>query len=128
MHNPHSQTASPKEVSDNFFPSNRFAKVPAELLSALSWSGPHKLEHVEFRVLVALCKFRGPEKRVNPAQETLSMMTGIQRQNVSRAIRSLQAKGWLIAHHEDGHPKKRVVQYELIVPSHPPEGGTLAEN
>lgn len=110
-------TQSSQDSSDPFFPSGRFAKVPAELFSILSWSGKHKLEHTEFRVFIALCKFRGPSRLVNPSQETIAMMTGVQRQNVSRAIRNLEAKGWLVAHHEDGHPKKRVVQYELMVPA-----------
>ena len=110
----HKATATPSQ--DGFFPSARFAKVPAEALDALAYEGPHKLSHAEFRLFVALCRFRGIARIVNPSQETLASMTGISRSNVSRTAHLLQAKGWARIHHADGDPQKRVSNYELLIP------------
>lgn len=103
--------------ADGFFPSGRFAKVPAEALGPLAQKGPHRMSHAEFRLFVALCRFRGIARVVNPCQETLASMTGIARQNVSRTANSLQAKGWVRIRHEDDHKQKRVENYELLIPT-----------
>ncbi|MDE2629020.1 MAG: hypothetical protein KGL99_17880, partial [Burkholderiales bacterium] len=68
-------TAASQAV-DAFFPSGFFAKVPAEALGPLAFEGPHRMEHTEFRLFVALCRFRGRAQVVNPCQETLAKMTG----------------------------------------------------
>ncbi len=112
----HAQKATVAPSHDGFFPSARFAKVPAEALDALAYEGPHKLSHAEFRLFVALCRFRGITRIVNPCQETLAAMTGIVRSNVSRTAQSLQAKGWVRIHHVDGDSQKRVSNYELFIP------------
>ena len=44
-------------------------------------------------------------------------MTGLSRNNVSRAVKELAARGWLKAHHADGDPHKRIVNYELSIPT-----------
>jgi hypothetical protein len=112
----HAQKATVAPSHDGFFPSARFAKVPAEALDALAYEGPHKLSHAEFRLFVALCRFRGISRIVNPCQETLAAMTGIARSNVSRTAQLLQAKGWVRIQHVDGDPRKRVSNYELLIP------------
>jgi DNA-binding transcriptional MocR family regulator len=91
--------------------------VPAEALGPLSVEGTQEMGHAAFRVFVALCRFRGASRTVNPSQETLASMTGLSRNNVSRATRELAARGWLVARHEEGNPRKRVVNYELSVPT-----------
>ncbi len=110
-------TSTTPSRPDEFFPSGRFARVPAEALGPLAQKGPHRMSHAEFRLFVALCRFRGLAHIVNPCQETLASMTGIARQNVSRTAASLQAKGWVRVHHEDDHKQKRVENYELLVPT-----------
>ncbi len=102
--------------TDEFFPSSRFAKVPAEALGSLAWKGPHRMEHSEFRLFVALARFRGVAQLVNPSQETLAAMTGMSRNNVSRAAHGLECKGWAVLHHQDGDPHKRIENYELKIP------------
>lgn len=42
------------------------------------------MEHSEFPLFVALCRFRGRAEVANPSQETLARMTGMARNNVSR--------------------------------------------
>jgi len=101
---------------DDFYPSGRFARVPAEALGPLALEGDHRMGHAAFRVFVALCRFRGATRTVNPSQETLASMTGLSRNNVSRATRELAARGWLTAYHEGGDPHKRVLNYELAIP------------
>ena len=104
------------QAGDAFFPSGYFAKVPAEALSLLAFEGPHRMEHSEFRLFVALCRFRGRAQVVHPCQETLASMTGMARNNVSRAAHGLQDKGWVRLHHKEGNPRKPIVNYELLIP------------
>jgi hypothetical protein len=102
---------------DAFYPSGKFARVPLEALSPLAWAGTRQMSHAEFRVLVALCYFRGMFKDVYPSQETLADMTGIARNNVSRAAQSLQDRGWLRIDYVNGDPRQGVEHYELSVPA-----------
>ena len=74
------------------------------------------MEHSEFHLFVALCRFRGRAQVVNPSQETLAKMTGMARNNVSRAANRLQDKGWVRLHHRDGNPRKAIENYELLIP------------
>lgn len=108
-------SAAPIPV-DDFFPSGRFAKVPDEALGQLAFEGPHRMENSEFRLFVALCRYRGKAHVVNPSQETLAKRTGMARNNVSRAAHGLQDKGWVRLHHRDGNPRKAIVNYELLIP------------
>jgi len=105
------------QAADAFFPSGFFAKVPAEALGPLAFEGPHRMEHTEFRLFVALCRFRGRAQVVNPCQETLAKMTGMARNNVSRAAHGLQAKGWVRLHHKENNPRKAIENYELLIPT-----------
>ncbi|MFG6490283.1 helix-turn-helix domain-containing protein [Roseateles sp. BYS78W] len=75
------------------------------------------MEHSEFRLFVALCRFRGRAQLVNPSQETLAKMTGMARNNVSRAANRLQDKGWVRLHHRDDNPRKAIENYELLIPT-----------
>jgi hypothetical protein len=104
------------QAGDAFFPSGYFAKVPAEALDKLAFEGPHRMEHSEFRLFVALCRFRGRAQVVHPCQETLASMTGMARNNVSRAAHGLQSKGWVRLHHKEANPRKPIVNYELLIP------------
>ena len=113
---PASEASTAAVPVDEFFPSGRFAKVPAEALGPLAFEGPHSMEHTEFRLFVALCRFRGRAQVVNPSQETLAKMTGMARNNVSRAANRLQDKGWVRLHHRDGNPRKAIENYELVIP------------
>lgn len=110
-------TTPAMQAVDAFYPSGFFAKVPAEALGILAFEGPHRMEHTEFRLFVALCRFRGRAQVVNPCQETLAKMTGMARNNVSRAAHSLQAKGWVRLHHKEGNPRKAIENYELLIPT-----------
>lgn len=110
-------TLATTPAADAFFPSGYFAKVPAEALGPLAFEGPHRMEHSEFHLFAALCRFRGRAQLVNPSQETLAMMTGMARNNVSRAAHGLQAKGWVRLHHKDGNPHKKIENYELLIPT-----------
>lgn len=118
--NPSSTSASEASAAaapvDDFFPSGRFARVPAEALGPLAFQGEHSMEHSEFHLFVALCRFRGRAQVVNPSQETLAKMTGMARNNVSRAANRLQDKGWVRLHHRDGNPRKAIENYELLIP------------
>lgn len=104
------------QAGDAFFPSGYFAKVPSEALGPLALEGPHRMEHSEFRLFVALCRFRGRAQVVHPCQETLASMTGMARNNVSRAAHGLQNKGWVRLHHKEANPRKPIVNYELLIP------------
>jgi hypothetical protein len=113
-------TSSPSPTAtlaqDTFFPSGYFAKVPTEALGSLAFEGHHRMEHSEFRLFVALCRFRGRAQLVNPSQETLAKMTGMTRNNVSRAAHGLKSKGWATLHHKDGNVHKSIANYELHIP------------
>jgi len=108
-------------AADPLYPSTFFAKVPAEVLAPAAHSGPLAMSHAEFRVFVALCRFRGPARVVNPARTTLTNMTGLTPNNVSRATKGLQSKGWLTIHYVEGKKCREVENYEL----HLPEGTRL---
>jgi hypothetical protein len=110
------RSSTTTQAQDPFFPSGYFAKVPAEALGPIAFEGPHRIEHSEFRLFVALCRFRGRAQLVNPSQETLAKMTGMTRNNVSRAAHRLQLKGWVTLHHKDGNPHKSIQNYELHIP------------
>lgn len=111
------QSATATPAQDPFFPSGFFAKVPAEALGPLAFKGPHRMEHSEFRLFAALCRFRGRAQLVNPCQDTLAKMTGMARNNVSRAAHGLQDKGWVRLHHKDKNPRKKIENYELLIPT-----------
>lgn len=113
---PVNESATDPVPVDDFFPSGRFAKVPAEALGPLATEGAHRMEHTEFHLFVALCRFRGRAQVVNPCQETLAKMTRMARNNVSRAAHGLQAKGWVRLHHKDGNIRKAIENYELLIP------------
>ena len=113
---PESEASTTPVPFDEFFPSNRFAKVPAEALGPLAFEGPYRMEHTEFRLFVALCRFRGRAHLVNPSQERLAKMTGMARNNVSRAAHGLQDKGWVRLHHRDDNERKVIENYELLIP------------
>lgn len=98
---------------DPLFPSNFFAKIPAEVLGPLAHTGPAAMSHAEFRVFVALCRFRGPTRIVNPTRARLEMMTGLTPNNISRATKGLCNKGWLTIHYADGMKSRKVANYEL---------------
>lgn len=102
---------------DPFFPSTYFAKVPAEVLSPLAHAGDAAMSHAEFRVFIALCRFRGTTRTVNPTRMTLGKMTGLTPNNISRATQRLQAKGWLTIHYAGGRPSREVENYELHLSS-----------
>ncbi len=110
---------------DPFFPSGRFARVPQEAFSALAFRGATGLSHAEFRVFVALARFRGIAKRVNPTRLTLGKMTGMTPNNISRATKGLQAKGWLTIVYVDGQKSRKVENYELKVPAAPQAVGAV---
>lgn len=109
-------TVPPASPFDPFFPSRFFAKVPAEALSALAHHGRSKMTHGEFRVFVALCRFRGPSRIVNAERETLERMIGTSPNNISRATHGLQRKGWLVIHYVDPSTRRKIANYELKVP------------
>jgi len=100
---------------DAFFPTY-FARVPLEAMTIGSF-GPTAMSHAEFRVFVALCRFRGLAKIVNPTRATISRMTGMTPNNISRATRALQDKGWLAIHYESGDKRRKVINYELKLAS-----------
>lgn len=102
---------------DPFFPSTYFAKVPAEVLSPLAHAGGAAMSHAEFRVFIALCRFRGATRIVNPTRITLGSMTGLTPNNISRATQRLQAKGWLTIHYAGDQPSREVENYELHLSS-----------
>lgn len=108
-----SKGAGTAALPDSLFPSGYFAKVPAEVLAPLAHEGPSAMSHAEFRVFVALCRFRGPTRIVNPTRMTLERMTGLTPNNISRSTRSLQAKGWLTIHYVEGRKAREVENYEL---------------
>lgn len=100
---------------DPLFPSIFFAKIPAEVLGPLAHIGPAAMSHAEFRVFVALCRFRGTARIVNPTRARLEMMTGLTPNNISRATRGLCDKGWLTIHYADGKKSRKVANYELHI-------------
>jgi len=100
---------------DSFFPSY-FARVPLEAMTIGS-SGSKAMSHAEFRVFVALCRFRGIAKIVNPTRTTITKMTGMTPNNISRATRALQEKGWLAIHYEADDKRRKVINYELKLAS-----------
>lgn len=108
--------AKAASAADAFFPSGLFAKVPQEALSFLAHGGSSAMSHAEFRVFVALCRFRGPTRIVNPTRARLEKMTGMTPNNISRATKSLQENGWLTVHYADGNKSRVIENYELCVP------------
>jgi hypothetical protein len=100
---------------DAFFPSY-FARVPIEAMTIGS-SGSKAMSHAEFRVFVALCRFRGIAKIVNPTRTTITKMTGMTPNNISRATRALQDKGWLAIQYEADDKRRKVINYELKLAS-----------
>ena len=115
---PAADSAAP--LPDPLFPSGYFAKVPAEVFASLALPHAGGMSHAEFRVFVALCRFRGPSRQVHPTRMTLEAMTGMTPNNISRCTKGLKDKGWLIIHYQegkDGSTKKRLVgNYELRLP------------
>jgi hypothetical protein len=109
------QNPSKQAASDIFFPSY-FARVPLEAMTFGS-AGPAAMSHAEFRVFVALCRFRGIAKVVNPTRSTLTKMTGMTPNNISRATRALKDKGWLTIHYENCDKRRKVINYELRLAS-----------
>ena len=105
------QKTSQQIAIDTFFPSY-FARVPLEAMTIGS-SGSQAMSHAEFRVFVALCRFRGIAKIVNPTRTTITKMTGMTPNNISRATRALQEKGWLAIHYEADDKRRKVINYEL---------------
>lgn len=100
---------------DVFLPSY-FARVPIEAM-VIGSTGAAAMSHAEFRVFVALCRFRGAARIVNPTRATLMKMTGMTPNNISRATRALQDKRWLTIHYENGDKRRKVTNYELRLAS-----------
>ena len=103
-------------LPDPFFPTALFAKVPAEALTPTKFSKDSAMTHAEFRVFVALCRFRGPDRTVHPTRLTLEKMTLMTPNNISRATAGLQKKGWLVIHYLNGRKSRVVANYELGLP------------
>lgn len=115
MHQSTTDTNQTGSAPDPFNPSGRFAKVPSEVLYEAA-SGDHAMSHAEFRVFVALCRYRGKAGRVNPTRETLSRLCAISPQNISRATKRLEALGWLRIDHAGEGKHRRIENYHLQLP------------
>lgn len=81
--------------------------------------GAHNLTHAEFRVLVILSTYSGPDlDSIYPGVNTLTENAGVNVKTTKAALKSLEAKGWIQLVDPGGnqHFYKKANEYRLSVP------------
>ena len=87
----------------------RFGRIP------LSAARDDVLSATDFRVLVALSYHQGTNPCCWPSQRTLARETGLSAPTIRRALRRLEARGYLITRHVRGLSNVYIVTDPAIV-------------
>jgi len=80
-------------------------------------SGSKAMSHAEFRVFVCPLPLPRHSQNREPDPYHDYQMTGMTPNNISRATRALQDKGWLAIHYEADDKRRKVINYELKLAS-----------